>query len=154
MRCLYNFEVNIFKNILVQIEIHCVHMQHESKYPWSPSLETLKIGWFCKCFSFLENWFGRALQVYFIISLLNNYKYNMLHEKYYNSLPSISGHYTFFSLWNNSRSTSKEIPRSLWNSSVPFVVYMNSSFDNWTVWWSELFYLKSNPFFELMVILH
>jgi len=30
------------------------------------------------------------------ISLLNNYKFNLLHEIYYNSLPSISGHYTVF----------------------------------------------------------
>lgn len=35
------------------------------------------------------------LQIQFI-SLLNNYKYHLLHEIYYNSLPSISGHYTLF----------------------------------------------------------
>jgi len=36
-----------------------------------------------------------VLQIQFI-SLLNDYKYNLLHQIYYNSLPSISGHYTLF----------------------------------------------------------
>jgi hypothetical protein len=36
-----------------------------------------------------------VLQIHFI-PLLNNYKLSLLHEIYYNSLPSISGHYTVF----------------------------------------------------------
>lgn len=36
-----------------------------------------------------------VLQIHFI-SLLNNDKFNLLREIYYNSLPSISKHYTVF----------------------------------------------------------
>ena len=36
-----------------------------------------------------------ALRIHFI-SLLSNYKFNLLHEIYYNSLPSISGHHTVY----------------------------------------------------------
>jgi len=39
--------------------------------------------------------FEEVLQIQFF-SLLNNYKHNLLHEIYYNYLPSISGHYTVF----------------------------------------------------------